>query len=395
MEELKTFELDKTNVLGKGSFGIVYKGKHNSNNKTEDVAFKKIPQDILNDKIKLQSLVNEISISGTINQDDNKNGDEGSASSENIVRFIDIADIDNEKYLVYEFCNGGDLKRYLRYFKKFKEKMIQNIMTQIIKGLQVLHDKKIVHHDLKPENILVQLCPNEEKPEDDYYNKFKAIMEITDPKNKYLNRDNKLLKNDEILEILAQSKMKLSDFGLSKCKDEFEYNKEEVSGSPLYIDPILFKAESDKATIDDEKVDIWALGIIAYELFFYDLPFQPFPPSIERLKKAFEQGEYIIDFKKCEDGKISKQFLSFLNCCLQLDRNIRPLTEELLEHEFIVRDPEYFTYMTIDNYKDAKYPKGDYLKTEGIITMNINDNRNINAYFDWVPDNVDQNKKNL
>ena len=381
MEEAKTFELDKSNVLGKGSFGIVYKGIYNSKDNTEEVAFKKIPQDILRDNIKLQSLVNEISISGTINQNDNKK-DNKDSNNENIVRFIDIADIDNDKYLVYEFCNGGDLKRYLRYFRKFNEKMIQNFMTQIIKGLQVLHNKKIVHHDLKPENILVQLCPNEEKLEDNLM-KINNIMEITDAKNKYLNREDKLLDNKEILKLLGQSKMKLSDFGLSKCKEEFEYNKEEVSGSPLYIDPILFKPESDKTTIDDEKVDIWALGIIAYELFFYDLPFQPFPPSIERLKKAFEQGEYVIDFKKCDDGKISKQFLSFLNCCLQLDRNIRPLTDELLEHEFITRDPDFFTYMTIDNYKNAKYPKGDYLKTEGIITMNIKDNRNINAYFDW------------
>ena len=379
MEELKTFELDKSNILGKGSFGIVYKGIHNSNDKTEEVAFKKIPQNILRDNIKLQSLVNEISISGIINQED-----KDSSSIENIVRFIDIADVDNDKYLVYEFCNGGDLKRYLRYFKKFNEKMIQNIMTQIIKGLQVLHNKKIIHHDLKPENILVQLCPRE-KEQENFYKKINDIMEITDPKNKYLN--NKVMEKEEILEILGQSKMKLSDFGLSKCKEEFEYNKEEVSGSPLYIDPILFKPETDKTTIDDEKVDIWALGIIAYELFFYDLPFQPFPPSIERLKKAFEQGEYIIDFKKCEDGKISKQFLSFLNCCLQNDGKIRPLTDELLEHEFIVRDPDYFTYMTIDNYKNAKYPKGDYLKTDGKITMNINDNRMINAYFDWA-DNV-------
>ena len=381
MEEAKTFELDKSNVLGKGSFGIVYKGIYNSKDNTEEVAFKKIPQDILRDNIKLQSLVNEISISGTINQNDNKK-DNKDSNNENIVRFIDIADIDNDKYLVYEFCNGGDLKRYLRYFRKFNEKMIQNFMTQIIKGLQVLHNKKIVHHDLKPENILVQLCPNEEKLGDNLM-KINNIMEITDAKNKYLNREDKLLDNKEILKILGQSKMKLSDFGLSKCKEEFEYNKEEVSGSPLYIDPILFKPESDKTTIDDEKVDIWALGIIAYELFFYDLPFQPFPPSFERLKKAFEQGEYVIDFKKCDDGKISKQFLSFLNCCLQLDRNIRPLTDELLEHEFITRDHDFFTYMTIDNYKNAKYPKGDYLKTEGIITMNIKDNRNINAYFDW------------
>ena len=425
MEDLpqKEYELDKNNVLGKGSYGIVYKGYHyNKNGEPEEVAFKIIPKEILNDNAKLQSLSNEIYISSKIQNKDiqkdiiknlengNKENKENKENKdlekekrvkeekdkkdsqneekeekkknnelENIVKFYDIIDIDNDKYLVYEFCNGGDLKRYLRYFRRFDEKMIQNIITQIIKGLKILHDQKIVHHDIKPENILVELCPKEEDKEK-RQNIINTIMKITDPKNKYLNKEQKLMKDEEILEVLSNSKMKLSDFGLSKLKEDS--NTKEVSGSPLYIDPNLFKKEASEETIENEKVDIWALGIIAYELFFYELPFQPFPPSIERLKKAFEQGEYIIDFKKCK--QISKQFLSFLNCCLQKEQKIRPpITDLLFIHEFIVREPDYFTYMNIDNYKEAKYPKGNYLKTEGKLTMNINDNRNINAYFDW------------
>ena len=433
MEDLpqKEYELDKNNVLGKGSYGIVYKGYHyNKNGEPEEVAFKIIPKEILNDNAKLQSLSNEIYISSKIqnkdiekndkniiknlengnkenkenkdlekekrekeekekrekeekdkkdSQNEEKEENKKNNELENIVKFYDIIDIDNDKYLVYEFCNGGDLKRYLRYFRRFDEKMIQNIMIQIIKGLKILHDQKIVHHDIKPENILVELCPKE-KDKEKRQNIIDTIMKITDPKNKYLNKEQKLMKDEEILAVLSNSKMKLSDFGLSKLKEDS--NTKEVSGSPLYIDPNLFKKEASEETIENEKVDIWALGIIAYELFFYELPFQPFPPSIERLKKAFEQGEYIIDFKKCK--QISKQFLSFLNCCLQKEQKIRPpITDLLFIHEFIVREPDYFTYMNIDNYKKAKYPKGNYLKTEGKLTMNINDNRNINAYFDW------------
>ena len=391
MEDLpqKEYELDKNNVLGKGSYGIVYKGYHyNKNGEPEEVAFKIIPKEILNDNAKLQSLSNEIYISSKIQKNDKniikdfekeEKVYKENKDLENIVKFYDIIDIDNDKYLVYEFCNGGDLKRYLRYFRRFDEKMIQNIMTQIIKGLKILHDQKIVHHDIKPENILVELCPKEEDKEK-RQNIINTIMKITDPKNKYLNKEQKLMKDEEILEVLYNSKMKLSNFGLSKLKED-SYTIE-VSGSPLYVDPNLFKNEATEEIFENEKVDIWALGIIAYELFFYELPFQPFPPSIERLKKAFEQGEYIIDFKKCK--QISKQFLSFLNCCLQKEQKIRPpITDLLFIHEFIVREPDYFTYMNIDNYKEAKYPKGNYLKTEGKLTMNINDNRNINAYFDW------------
>ena len=394
MEEKKLdkYIFNPEEVLGKGSFGIVYKGLRNLEGKSQVVALKKIPAEILQDKSKLQSLYNEISISGKINVEDKKDNEnkENKVNKENnkenlndnIVNFLDITDIKNNTYLVYEYCNGGDLKRYLRFFKTFDEKMVQNIMTKIIKGLQVLHNKKIIHHDIKPENILVDLYPNVSNPEEEQ-EIIRLIKEKTDPKNKRSKQFDNIMPNELLLEVLSKSKMKLSDFGLSKYK--VETNKVEIAGSPLYIDPNLLKSDSKLETVENEKVDIWALGIIAYELFFYDLPFQPFPPSIERLKQLFQKGEYTIDFKRHD--KISKQFISFLNVCLQDEQKIRPLTDELLFHEFIVRDPEEFTYITIDNYKDAKYPEGDYLREEGKITMSIKDNRMINAYFDWL-DNV-------
>ena len=106
----------------------------------------------------------------------------------------------------------------------------------------------------------------------------------------------------------------------------------------------------------------------------------PFPPRIDKLKLLLDKGEYAIDLKRCK--KISKQFLSFLNMCLQRPQKIRPLTDELLESEFITREPEFFTYLTIDNYKEFEFPDDSYLKKDGQITMNIDDNRMINAIFD-------------
>ena len=74
---LKKYEIKKTNVLGKGSFGIVYKGIHNTGNSEETVAFKSIPNSIVNDNSKLSSLSNEILISINISEkkDDDNNED--------------------------------------------------------------------------------------------------------------------------------------------------------------------------------------------------------------------------------------------------------------------------------------------------------------------------------
>ena len=373
------YNLDTSNILGKGSFGIVYKGIQKKGDKSIAVALKEIPQELVKDKLKIQALADEIYISSKLNEEDKDKKYLDFNGNENIAAFLDIADINDKKYLVYEFCNGGDLKRYLRYFKKFDEEMVQYIIRQVIRGLYHLHKRKIIHHDIKPENILVELCPGGDNPEET----IKKVMTITDPKNRNLNKDKSIMKDEELKKILMKSKMKVTDFGLSRFKEE-PNNQAEVSGSPLYIDPNLFVGDVDPLTVESEKVDIWALGVLAYELFFYNLPFQPFPPSIERLKISLEKGEYIIDFNKNE--KVSKQFIRFLNICLQRPQKLRPLTDELLDNEFYVVDSCYFDYLTIDNYKKAKnYPpklKEKYLKVEGKITMNIDDNRDLNAYFD-------------
>ena len=148
----------------------------------------------MQDKTKLSSLYNEISISGKINVEDkedkenkeNKENNNNQNINENIVNFLDITEINHNIYLAYEYCNGGDLKRYSRFFKTFDEKMVQNIMTQIIKGLQVLHNKKIIHHDLKLENILVDLNPKASSQEEEK-ELIKLIKEKTEPKIKDQN----------------------------------------------------------------------------------------------------------------------------------------------------------------------------------------------------------------
>ena len=147
------YNIDYSNILGKGSFGTVYKGTLNKDDKTIPVAMKQISKEISGNNNLLQLLSNEVAISANLYKDEDKN-EEGENKMDNIVSFLDIIELNDNNYLVYEFCNGGDLTRYLKYFKTFDEKMIQNILRQILKGLSRLHEKKVVHHDIKPENIL-------------------------------------------------------------------------------------------------------------------------------------------------------------------------------------------------------------------------------------------------
>ena len=366
-------------VLGKGSFGTVYLGVELANDRY--VSLKKIPPEIKEDPQKINALSNEILISAGVD-------------NENLVKILDLTDIGNDKYIVYEFCNGGDLRRYLRYFKRFDERSVQYFMMQVLNGLKELHDKKIIHHDLKPENVLVELRPFEIKDKKNIEEKKKFekdvdnILQLTDKKryqNQYnMPNNNNLNKENEkeiVYNTLLKSKIKVSDFGLSKFKED--NNEKMLGGSPLYMDPNLFEPNVEIKTIENEKVDIWAIGIFAYELFFGKRPFNSPSQSLKELIQILKIGKYYIDLKEC--GKVSKQFLSFLNMCLQRPQKIRPNVTELLFSEFITRDPNKFDYITFDNVDFVKFPGPNYYFQNGdkVITMNIDDQRSINANFDY------------
>jgi len=365
-------------ILGKGSFGTVYLGVDLA--KDRYVSLKKIPPEIKQDPQKIAALSNEILISAGVD-------------NENLVKILDLTDIESDKYIVYEFCNGGDLRRYLRYFKRFDERAVQYIMSQVLSGLKELHDKKIIHHDLKPENVLVELRPFEIKDKKNIEEKKKYekdvdnILQLTD-KKRYLNQFNisnnniNIEKEKEIVyNTLLKSKIKVSDFGLSKFKED--NNEKMLGGSPLYMDPNLFEPNVEIKTIENEKVDIWAIGIFAYELFFGKRPFNSPSQSLKELIRILKNGVYYIDLKECQ--KVSKQFLSFLNMCLQRPQKIRPNVEELLFSEFITRDPNKFEYITLDNIDTIKFPGPNYYNYDAdkIITMNVDDQRSINANFDF------------
>ena len=378
MENIQGLFALENKILGKGSFGIVYLGTDIANDKY--VSLKKIPAEIMRDPQKIEALSNEILISSGV-------------ENENLVKILDLTEINKDKYIVYEFCNGGDLRRYLRYFKRFEEKYVQYFMKQVLNGLSELHSKRIIHHDIKPENVLVELIPYDINDNNNIQERKKfektvdEILQLTNKKknqnsNSSLsveNNSNISINKDFILKTLLRSKIKVSDFGLSKFKED--NNQKMLSGSPLYMDPNLFEPNVDIKTIEDEKGDIWAVGIFAYELFFGKRPFNSPSQSLKELIQILKRGTYIIDLKEC--GQISKQFLSFLNMCLQRPQNIRPNVTELQFSEFITRDPSKFEYIDLDNLNDIKFPNNNYVRPNGEILMNIDDKRSINANFDF------------
>ena len=149
-------------------------------------------------------------------------------------------------------------------------------------------------------------------------NNFSNNESIQDNNNgqQIKNKKNDTFSKGKILSILKDStEYKLSDFGLSKIREKI--TKRNLCGSPLYMSPELFRPETKLSDIENKQVDIWALGVLAYELFFGKRPFEAF--SIEELSKMYDRGTFEIDLESTKDKTISKQFFNFLNMCLQKD----------------------------------------------------------------------------
>lgn len=113
-----SYEMSK--CLGEGAFGKVYEGM--SMLTQQKVAVKKIDLRLIESNDYLKNAINaEIAILKRFKH-------------ENIVEFIDFLASKNSMYLVMEFCEQGDLKRYLRKNPYLNETQMQEILKQIIRG---------------------------------------------------------------------------------------------------------------------------------------------------------------------------------------------------------------------------------------------------------------------
>ena len=73
----------------------------------------------------------------------------------NIVRLEDFIQTKSNFYLIFEFCEGGDLHKYIRESGPLDEITAQHFLYQIAQAMRQLDINDIMHRDLKPQNILL------------------------------------------------------------------------------------------------------------------------------------------------------------------------------------------------------------------------------------------------
>ncbi len=141
----------------------------------------------------------------------------------NIIQVMDFGKEDGMPYMVMEYINGEDLKKLLLH-KKTKKLQRYDLVLQIGRGLDYLHENNIIHQDIKPENILVS-------------------------------------KNNEV---------KIIDFGLARYNKLRIFTRNRfIDGTPTYMSP-----EQIRKRHTDKRTDIYSYGITIYEILTGKVPYQ-------------------------------------------------------------------------------------------------------------------------
>lgn len=174
------------------------------------VAVKMLKDDIANDAQSVKRFVNESKAVAML-------------SHPNIVNIYDVSVKDNVKYIVMEYVEGITLKNYMTRKEILSFREIMSYTEQILHALEHAHQKGIVHRDIKPQNIM-------------------------------------LLKNGII---------KVMDFGIAKLPNaETVTMTDKAIGTVYYISP-----EQVSGKPIDARSDLYALGVLMYEMATGKLPF--------------------------------------------------------------------------------------------------------------------------
>lgn len=141
-------------------------------------------------------------------------------------------------FLILEFAGQGELYKHLRKARRFPESKAAKYIAQMTSALRYLHRKHIIHRDIKPENILVGV----------------------------------------------HGEIKLSDFGWSVHAPS--NRRTTYCGTLDYLPPEMISSKNPDNSYDD-KVDIWALGVLMYEFLTGEAPFEDTPVlTTRRIVKA-------------------------------------------------------------------------------------------------------------
>ncbi|HEX4474542.1 MAG TPA: serine/threonine-protein kinase [Polyangiaceae bacterium] len=204
-------------VLGVGGMGVVVAARHIQ--LEQKVALKFLRPEAMQSKEAVERFLREARNAVRLR-------------SEHVAKVTDVGTLDSgAPYMVMEYLDGADLSRVVHATGSIAIEEAVYFVLQACEAIAEAHSLGIIHRDLKPQNLFVTR-----------------------------RVDGKPL-------------VKVLDFGISKSIDAQGLSLTRTSsimGSPLYMSPEQMRSSKNV----DQRADIWALGVILYELLTGRVPFE-------------------------------------------------------------------------------------------------------------------------
>lgn len=201
-------------LIGRGGMGAVYEAEHVAIGRR--VAIKFLLRDRADDEA-LARFRREARAASRITHD-------------HVVRIFDVGNHDGLEYIAMEYVEGVDLHRLLQRDGRIAPARAVALGTQLLHGLQAIHDASVVHRDIKPGNLAIEAMGG------------------------------------------GRERLKIMDFGISKPHDADVHvsltTTGHVVGTPQYMAP---EQISDAPV--DHRADLYAAGVTLFQMLTGELPF--------------------------------------------------------------------------------------------------------------------------